>query len=98
MASACRKDNSGQQVKITLRVHPNAARNEITDFTNEVLQIKVAAPPIKGKANKELLTFLSRKLGVSKSDLEIIKGNTSQHKVIAINGLNLEEISKKLLS
>ena len=97
MASLRRKDNAGQQVKITLRVRPNAARNEITDFTNGVLQIKVAAPPIKGKANKELIAFLSHKLGISKSDLQIIKGDTSQHKVIAINGLSQEEISERLL-
>ena len=97
MASLRRKDNAGQPVKITLRVRPNAVRNEITDFTSGVLQIRVAAPPIKGKANKELIDFLSQKLGVSKSDLQIIKGNTSQHKVIAINSLSQEEISKKLL-
>jgi uncharacterized protein (TIGR00251 family) len=98
MASLCRKDKSGQPVKITLQVRPNAARNEITEFTNGVLQVRVAAPPIKGKANKELLTFLGQKLRVSKSALEIIRGTTSQHKVIAINGLTQQEIRERLLA
>jgi len=97
VASLHKKDNSAQRVNINLRVRPNAGRNEVTNFTDGILQVKVAAPPVKGKANKELITFLSQKLSISKTAIEIIKGNTSHHKVITINGLTQEEISQKLL-
>jgi uncharacterized protein (TIGR00251 family) len=85
-------DNKWLSVKVT----PNASRNEITGFTDGVLQVKVAAPPVKGKANKELTAFLSRTLGVSKSSISIVKGHTSRNKVIIIDGLSREEIMKRL--
>ena len=88
---------SGSKTKIQLRVHPNAARSEVI-FINEVLQVRVAAPPVKGKANKELITLLSQALGVSKGALAIIKGHTSRNKVITIDGLTQEEVMKRLFS
>ena len=62
-------------------------------FNGEVLQVKVAAPPIKGKANKELVSFLSQVLGISKNTLTILKGHTSRNKVILVTGLSQEELS-----
>jgi len=80
-----------------LRVHPNAPRNEVAGFAGGVLRVRVAAPPVKDKANKELVAFLSQILGVSKSALTIIKGRASKNKVIAIDGLSQEQIMKRLL-
>ena len=79
-----------------MRVHPNAARSEVIGFTDEVLQVKVAAPPVKGKANKELIAFLSKALGVSKGSITLVKGQTSRNKVIAIDVLNTGDIIKRL--
>ena len=86
----------GGVVKISLRVHPNATRNEVVTSADGVLQVKVAAPPVKGKANKELVAFLSQVLGVGKSSLTIVKGHTSRNKVITVDGLSQEEIIKRL--
>jgi uncharacterized protein (TIGR00251 family) len=88
---------SERQAKISLRVYPNAARNEVAGFTDGVLRVKIAAPPVEGKANKKLIALLARKLGLSKGDLTIIKGHTSRNKVIAISGLSQEEITRRLL-
>ena len=79
-----------------MKVHPGAGRNEITGFTGGVLQVKIAAPPEKGKANRELIDFLSRRLDVSKSSISIVKGETGRNKLIAIAGLNPDEIIKRL--
>lgn len=84
------------EIKIPLRVQPNAARNEVVGLIAGVLQVRVAAPPVRGKANQELLAFLSRTLGVSQGALAIVKGHTSRSKVITVNGLNREEILKRL--
>ena len=65
-------------------------------FKGELLQVKVAAPPIKGKANKELVSFLSQALGVTKSTLTIVKGHTSRNKVILVAGLSQEDLSRRL--
>ncbi|MDH5696292.1 MAG: DUF167 domain-containing protein [Dehalococcoidia bacterium] len=88
---------SKRQAKISLRVYPSAARNEVVDFTDGVFRVKVSAPPVKGKANRELLAFLSQTLGVGKSSLTIIKGHTSRNKVIAVDGLSQEEVTRRLL-
>lgn len=80
-----------------MRVHPNAPRNEVAGFSGGVLRVRVAAPPVKDKANKELVAFLSQILGVSKGALTIIKGRASKNKVIAIDGLSQEQIMKRLL-
>ncbi len=65
-------------------------------FTNGVFQIRIAAPPVKGKANKELISFLGQTLGLKKSSINITKGHTSRNKIVAIDGLSPEEIMKRL--
>ena len=88
---------SGNEARIAVRVYPSAARNEVVGFIGEVLQVKVAAPPVKGKANQELIAFLSKVLGISKSRIGIIRGHTNRNKVIAVDGLTREDIMKRLL-
>ena len=84
------------KAEISVRVHPNAASNEVVGTTDGVWQVRVSAPPVKGKANQELITLLSRLLGVGKSRIDIIRGHTTRNKVIAISGLSQEEIMKRL--
>ena len=86
-----------REARISLHVYPNAPRNEIVGFTDGVLGVKVAAPPVKGQANRELVAFLSRLLGVSKGSLAILKGHTSRNKLIAVSGFSQEEVLKRLL-
>jgi uncharacterized protein (TIGR00251 family) len=87
---------SERGVELWLRVHPNAARNELAGFTEGVLRVKVAAPPVRGKANQELIAFLAQKLGLSKGDLTILKGHTSRNKLISIAGITREELDQRL--
>ena len=84
-----------EQVKITARVQPNTSRNEVLGFIDGVLHIRIAAPPIKGKANQELIKFLSDILGVSKSNLTIEKGMTGKMKVIGISGLTQNQVIRR---
>ena len=86
----------GSETRISLRVYPYATRSELVGFTDGVLQVKVAAPPVKGQANKELLAFLSKVLAVGKGALTIVKGHTSRSKVIAIDGLSQEDVINRL--
>ena len=81
---------------LAVKVTPNAGRNEIAGYKDNTLLVKINAPPDKGKANKELVDFLSEKLGVKKSAILIIRGETSRSKVIEVEGMNTEEIVKRL--
>ena len=87
---------SQNQTNITIQIQPNAKRNEVVGFEEGVLRVKIAAPPVKGKANKELIDFLSQLIGVSKSSITIEKGLTSRRKVIAIEGLSQTQILERL--
>jgi len=82
--------------RLSVRVTPNASHNEVTSFTDEVLHVKIAAVPEKGKANKELIDYLSRTLDVSKSSVRLIKGQTSRNKVITVDGLSREDIIRRI--
>jgi uncharacterized protein (TIGR00251 family) len=84
--------------RLLIRVTPNAGRNEITGWPEGVLQVKIAAPPEKGKANKELTDFLGQRLGVKRSAITIIKGQTGRNKVLEIEGMSREDMINKLKS
>ncbi|MFW6125814.1 MAG: DUF167 domain-containing protein [Chloroflexota bacterium] len=79
-----------------MQVQPNAGRNEVVGFEEDVLRVKIAAPPVKGKANRELIGFLSKLLGVSKGSITIEKGATTRRKVIAVDGLSQDEVHSRL--
>jgi uncharacterized protein len=89
------KSNTGNRF-LEVKVHPGAGRNEITGFSGGVLQVKIAAPPEKGKANRELTDFLSRRLDVSKSSITIVQGGSGRHKLLVVAGLTPEEVFKRL--
>ena len=88
---------SKKVANILLRVYPGATRNEVAGLNDGILLVKVSAPPVKGKANRELIAFLSQMLGVTRGSLTIIKGHTSRNKVVAIDGLSREEVMERLL-
>ena len=85
------------QTRIAVRVQPNAGQNQVLGFKDGVLYVRIAAPPVKGKANHELIGFLSDILGVSKSSLTIEKGMTGKRKVIVISGLTQDQVTRSSL-
>ncbi|MBN1160382.1 MAG: DUF167 domain-containing protein [Dehalococcoidales bacterium] len=88
--------NYNPDIRLALRVTPNAGRNEITGYKDRVLQVRVAAAPEKGKANKLLIDLLATTLGIRKSAITIIKGESSRNKVVLIKGISSEKLSKIL--
>lgn len=73
----------------TLRISPNASKNEIIkDDTG--IKVKITAQPIDGKANKALIEFLSKQFKIPKSYFEIIRGETSKDKTILIKNVGID--------
>ncbi len=85
-----------QDKRLPVKVTPNAGRSEITGLIEGVLEVRVVAPPVAGRANRELIVLLSKALGVSKSYIGIVSGRTSRRKVIEVAGLTRQEILKRL--
>jgi len=69
---------------LKLRVIPNAKKNEIIEESNSFMRIKISAPPIEGKANKELIKFLAKHFDIKKSAISIKNGEKSRTKIIQI--------------
>jgi uncharacterized protein (TIGR00251 family) len=85
-----------ESIIIWVRVQPNASQNTVLGFKDGILQVRIAAPPVKGEANQELIKYLSRILGISKRQLTIEKGITSKRKAIGISGLTSNQIMERL--
>ena len=81
-----------KSVRIAVQVHPGAKRNEVVRFEEGVWHLKIAAPPTEGKANKELIDFLSDILDISKSRITIEKGIHSHKKLITLQGLTQTDL------
>ncbi len=77
-------------MKIALKVTPGARKNEILGWEDDypqigrVLRVKIAAPPVEGKANKEIVTFMAKTLGIPKSAVELLHGSTGRIKLIQV--------------
>ena len=85
-----------EQTTIVIQVQPNARQDQVTLFEDGTWHLRIAAPPTQGKANRELIRFLSDVLGVARSNLTIEKGVTSRSKVIAVKGLTQSQVTEKL--
>lgn len=77
-------------MKLALKVTPGAKKNEILGWEDDypqvgrVLKVKIAAPPVEGKANKEIVLFLAKALGVTKSSIEVVHGTSGRIKLVEI--------------
>ena len=76
-------------MQIRVKVTPNAKGNEVIGWEEDpragrVLRVRLQAPPVDGKANKALVGFLARELGLSKSRVVLVKGTTSRSKLLEL--------------
>ncbi len=82
---------------ISLRVSPGARKCGIGGmYDGSSIKLKVAAPPVDGKANKEVEDFLAKLLGLSKSDVEVVRGLSSRDKTVLARGMEFSEIERIL--
>ncbi len=75
-------------VSFPVRVQPRASRSEIAGEIDGAIKIRLAAPPVDGEANEELIRFLAKRLGVSRAQITLLSGQTSKNKVIKIEGIS----------
>jgi uncharacterized protein (TIGR00251 family) len=81
---------TGDVLTLTLHVQPGAKRTDVAGLHGEALKIRLAAPPIEGRANEALLKFIAEAFGVPLRQVELKQGGQSRHKVVAITGSKVE--------
>ncbi len=67
-----------------LQIAANSKNNAIVGMVNNRLKVKIQAPAIEGKVNKELIKFLAQEFSIPKSEIEILSGETSKFKKVKI--------------
>jgi hypothetical protein len=83
-------------VWLSIKLQPRASTNEIGEALGNELRVKVTAPPVDSAANEALLRFLAETLDCARNKVELVRGQTSRHKVIKLHGMTKEEVAKKL--
>lgn len=79
-------------VTFAVRVTPRSRKNEIRGADGQVLRIKLSAPPVEGAANAALCDFLAGALGVRKSAVTLVAGQTSRNKIVRVEGLTADRV------
>jgi uncharacterized protein (TIGR00251 family) len=84
---------------LAIRVTPRSSKNEIAEILNDgTIRVRLMAPPIEGRANEALVTFLAEVLEVSRSKIEIVAGETGRDKLVSILGLDAETVHNRILT
>ncbi|HSG81812.1 MAG TPA: DUF167 domain-containing protein [Gemmatimonadota bacterium] len=79
-------------VRFAVRVQPRASRTEIVGKHGDALKVRIAAPPVEGAANSELIAFLAKRLGIPKSAVQIVGGTQGRDKLVEVEGVTEDDV------
>lgn len=85
--------------RATINVHvvPRARSTEVAGRHGDAIRIRLAAPPVDGAANTELVRFLAERLGVARRAVSIVRGGSGRRKTLSVEGLTTETAERLLL-
>jgi len=83
-------------VELALQIQPRASRSEVVGPHGGAIKLRLAAPPVDGEANEELIRFLARTLRVPKSAVEIVSGSTGKKKRVRVVGVDAAMVAGAL--
>ncbi len=82
---------------ITVRVTPRARKSEFAGIMEDgTIRIRIQEPPVGGKANRALIAFLAKVLGVRANRIEIVAGETGLDKIVAVEAMTAEEVENRI--
>jgi uncharacterized protein len=85
--SDLRVNESNGKVRFSVRVQPRASRSEVVGTYGDALRIRLAAPPVDGAANAELVDFLAEIFAVARRSVKILAGESSRSKIVEVEGI-----------
>jgi uncharacterized protein len=83
-------------VRIEVRAKPRASKTRIVGVREGALEIALAAPPVDGEANAELIAALARVLGVPKSRVTIVRGASGRNKLVSVDGVGAADVRARI--
>jgi uncharacterized protein (TIGR00251 family) len=69
---------------LTLHIQPGAKKSEVVGLHGDALKVRVASPPVDGKANEALVAFIADQFGLPKRAVQLVKGDTSRAKTVLV--------------
>lgn len=90
------KDEANGPLKFTVHAKPRAKKSAVLGVANEELDMALAAPPVDGAANEELVRALANVLGLPKRAIVLVRGESSRHKLVEVSGLGLADLLTRL--
>jgi hypothetical protein len=91
-----RIEDRGGRVRLSVRAQPRASRSEVAGEHDGALKVRLAAPPVDGEANRELVRFLAKLLDVARSRVTVVAGETGRNKVVEVAGLTVADVERLL--
>ena len=88
------KQAADGRLTLTLHIQPGAKKTEFAGLHGDALKIRLAAPPVDGKANEALIRFVADQLGLAKSAVNLKSGQTSRRKVLEVIGATTEAVAR----
>lgn len=88
------KQAADGRLTLTLHIQPGAKKTEFAGLHGDALKIRLAAPPVDGKANEALVRFVADQLGLAKSAVNLKSGQTSRRKVLEVIGATAEAVAR----
>jgi uncharacterized protein (TIGR00251 family) len=85
MASGHWRREDAKGIVLSLHVQPGAKRTEVAGVHGDALKIRLAAPPVDGKANAQLVRFFAEMFGVQSRSVTLLRGETSRQKTVRID-------------
>ena len=82
--------------RLSVTVSPGAARSELVGRHGDGWKARIAAPPECGRANQALVELLAEALGVPRSAVRVVAGQTAKAKVVEVDGLKTEDVERRL--
>jgi len=82
--------------RIEVYVQPRASATEVAGMHDGRVKVRLAAPPVDGAANAELVRFVAARLGVAKAKVRIVAGESSRRKMIEVDGVDAQAIKDQL--
>jgi uncharacterized protein (TIGR00251 family) len=82
--------------RIEVRLKPRGSRDELIGLRDGVLQAKVTAPPVDGRANEALRKLIAKRVGVAPSRVSVVRGERSRDKVVQVDGTDEAELRAAL--
>ncbi len=83
------REGAAHALVLTLHVQPGAKRTEVAGVHGDALKVRLAAPPVDGKANAALLRYLSDAFGVPQRAVTLVRGETSRQKTVRVTAPRL---------